>query len=34
LTKCLTFVLTHRLKIVLCGGALVRGHEVGHELTA
>jgi hypothetical protein len=33
LTKCLAFVLTHRLKIVLCGGALVRGHEVGNELT-
>jgi hypothetical protein len=24
----------HRLKIVLGGGALVRGHEVGDELTA
>jgi hypothetical protein len=34
LKKCLAFVLTHRLKIVLGGGALVRGHEVGHELTA
>jgi hypothetical protein len=33
LTKRLAFVLTHRLKIILGGGALVRGHEVGHELT-
>jgi hypothetical protein len=33
LTKCLAFLLTHRLKIVLCGGAPVRGHEVGNELT-
>jgi hypothetical protein len=34
LTKCLAFVLTDRLKIVLCGGALIRGHEIGHELMA
>jgi hypothetical protein len=34
LTKCLAFVLTHRLKIILGGGALVHGHEVGHKLTA
>jgi hypothetical protein len=34
LTKCLALVLMHRLKIILCGGALVRGHEVGDELTA
>jgi hypothetical protein len=34
LTKRLTLVLTHRLKIVLGSGALVRGHEVGNELTA
>jgi hypothetical protein len=34
LTKHLTLVLTHRLKIILGGGALVRGHEVGDELTA
>jgi hypothetical protein len=33
LTKCLALVLTHRLKIVLSCGALVRGHEVGNELT-
>jgi hypothetical protein len=33
LTKHLTLVLTHRLKIVLGGGALVRGHEVSDELT-
>jgi hypothetical protein len=32
LTKRLALVLTHRLKIVLSGGALVRGHEVGNEL--
>jgi hypothetical protein len=31
--KRLAFVLTHRLEIVLSSGALVRGHEVGHELT-
>jgi hypothetical protein len=34
LTKRLALVLTHRLKIVLGGGALVRGHEVSDELTA
>jgi hypothetical protein len=34
LTKCLALVLTHRLKIILGGGVLVRGHEVGNELTA
>jgi hypothetical protein len=33
LTKHLALVLTHRLKIVLSSGALVRGHEVGNELT-
>jgi hypothetical protein len=33
LTKRLTLVLTHRLKIVLSSRALVRGHEVGNELT-
>jgi hypothetical protein len=34
LTKRLALVLTHRLKIILGGVALVRGHEVGDELTA
>jgi hypothetical protein len=34
LTKHLTLVLTHRLKIILSGGALIRGHEVSDELTA
>jgi hypothetical protein len=34
LTKHLALVLTHRLKIILGGGALVRGHEVGDKLTA
>jgi hypothetical protein len=34
LTKCLTLVLTHRLKIILGGRALVRRHEVSDELTA
>jgi hypothetical protein len=34
LTKRLALVLTHRLKIVLGGRALVRGHEVSDELTA
>jgi hypothetical protein len=34
LSKRLALVLTHRLKIVLGGGALVRGHEVGNELMA
>jgi hypothetical protein len=33
LTKRLTLVLMHCLKIVLGGGALVRGHEVSDELT-
>jgi hypothetical protein len=33
LTKRLALVLTHRLQIVLSGGALVCGHEVGNELT-
>jgi hypothetical protein len=33
LTKHLALVLTHRLKIILGSGALVRGHEVGNELT-
>jgi hypothetical protein len=34
LTKRLTLVMTHRLEIILGGGALIRGHEVGDELTA
>jgi hypothetical protein len=34
LMKRLALVLTHRLKIILGGGALVRGHEVSDELTA
>jgi hypothetical protein len=34
LTKRLALVLTHHLKIILGGGALVRGHEVSDELTA
>jgi hypothetical protein len=34
LMKRLTLVLMHRLKIILGGGALVHGHEVGNELTA
>jgi hypothetical protein len=34
LTKRLTLVLTHRLKVILGGGALVRRHEVSDELTA
>jgi hypothetical protein len=34
LTKRLALVLTHRLEIILGGGALIRGHEVGDELTA
>jgi hypothetical protein len=33
LSKHLTLILMHRLKIVLGGGALVRGHEVSDELT-
>jgi hypothetical protein len=34
LTKRLALVLMHRLKIILGGGAVVRGHEVSDELTA
>jgi hypothetical protein len=34
LTKRLALALMHRLKIILGGGALVRGHEVSDELTA
>jgi hypothetical protein len=34
LAKCLALVLTHRRKIILGGGALIRSHEVGDELTA
>jgi hypothetical protein len=34
LTKHLALVLTHRLKIILGGGALVHGHEVSDELMA
>jgi hypothetical protein len=34
LAKRLTLVLTHRLEIILGGGALIRRHEVGDELTA
>jgi fumarate reductase subunit C len=34
LTKRLALVLTHRLKIILGGGVLIRGHEVGDELAA
>jgi hypothetical protein len=34
LTKHLALVLTHRLKIILGGEALIRGHEVSDELTA
>jgi hypothetical protein len=34
LSKRLALVLTHRLKIILGGGALIRGHEVSEELTA
>jgi hypothetical protein len=33
LMKRLALVLTHRFKIVLSCRALVRGHEVGNELT-
>jgi hypothetical protein len=33
-TKRLALVLTHRFKIILSGGTLLRGHEVGDELTA
>jgi hypothetical protein len=32
LMKHLALVLTHRFKIVLSCGALIRGHEVGNEL--
>jgi hypothetical protein len=34
LAKRFALVLTHLLKIVLHGGALIRGHEVSDELTA
>jgi hypothetical protein len=34
LAKRFALVLTHRLEIILGGGALVRRHEVGDELTA
>jgi hypothetical protein len=34
LMKRFALVLTHRIEIILGGGALVRGHEVGDELTA
>jgi hypothetical protein len=34
LTKRLALVLMHHLKIILGGGVLVRGHEVGDELMA
>jgi hypothetical protein len=34
LTKHLALVLMHHLKIILGGGALVRGHDVSDELTA
>jgi hypothetical protein len=34
LTKRLALVLTHCLKIILGGGALIRGHEVSDKLTA
>jgi hypothetical protein len=34
LSKCLTLVLTHRLEVILHGRALVRGHEIGNELSA
>jgi hypothetical protein len=34
LAKCFALVLTHRLEIILGGGALVRRHEVGDELMA
>jgi hypothetical protein len=34
LTKRFALVLTHCLKIILCGGALVRGHEVSDKLMA
>jgi hypothetical protein len=34
LTERIAPVLTHRLKIILGGGAFIRGHEVSDELTA
>jgi hypothetical protein len=34
LMKRLAFVLMHRLKNILGGGALIRGHEVSDELMA
>jgi hypothetical protein len=34
LSKIRSLVLTHCLEFVFCGGALVRGHEVGDELSA
>jgi hypothetical protein len=34
LSKRLTLVLTHRLEVILHGGALVRRHEIGDELPA
>jgi hypothetical protein len=34
LSESLTLVLTHRLEVVFCGRALVRGHEIGDELPA
>jgi hypothetical protein len=34
LAKHFTLVLTHHLEIILGGGAIVRWHEVGDELTA
>jgi hypothetical protein len=34
LVKRFALVLTHRLEIILRGGALVRRHEVGNELMA
>jgi hypothetical protein len=34
LSKRLALVLTHHLEVILRGGALVRGHEIGDELPA
>jgi hypothetical protein len=34
LAKRLALVLAHHLKIILGGGALIHGHEVGNELMA
>jgi hypothetical protein len=34
LAKHFTLVLTHHLEIILGGGALIRGHEVGDKLMA